>query len=87
MDSGKTTPPAPLPRTRTITEVLAAYTDEWMKIEGVQGTGQTEKNGKPALMILVDTLTPALSAKLPKVVEGYPVVIHQSGTVKAYPKR
>ncbi|MDP4199212.1 MAG: hypothetical protein Q8922_05575 [Bacteroidota bacterium] len=69
---------------RSITDVLAAHTDAWMRIEGVTGTGETQKAGKPAVMILVDSLTDSLRNKLPATVEGYPVVIETTGSIKAY---
>ncbi|GEM_PF-1211801 len=83
MDSGKTSLNDTLKPVRPISDVLAAHTPGWMKISGVQGTGETQKNGQPAIMIFVDSLTQQLSAALPKEVEGYPVVIRESGTVHA----
>jgi len=52
-----------------------------MKLRGVIGAGETKKDDRPAIMIFVDTLTDELRAKLPSEVEGYPVVIEQSGNV------
>jgi len=69
---------------RPISEVLAAHTPDWMKLTGVIGTGETRKDGKPAIMIFTDSLSPEAKAKLPTQVEGYPVVIQETGTVKAY---
>ncbi len=72
-----------LQKLHPISEVLAAHTDAWMKIEGVTGTGETQKDGKPAILIFVDSLTDRLRAQLPSIVEGYPVVIQTTGTIKA----
>jgi hypothetical protein len=67
---------------KPIAEVLAEHTPEWMKIPGVTGTGEGLKDGKPAILILVDSLTDSLKAQLPRVSEGYPVVITVTGRVR-----
>ena len=67
----------------TITEVLAKHTEEWMAITGVVGTAEGRKNGKPCITIMVDSLTSALRNKLPKTADGYPVVIQETGEIKA----
>jgi len=66
---------------KSISQVLATYTPEWMKISGVIGTGETKKDNAPAIMIMVDTLTDSLRSSLPSSVEGYSVVIEQTGKV------
>lgn len=71
---------------KPITQVIDAHKSEWMKMSGVVGVGETEKAGKgrspvQAIMIMVDTLTPALKKKLPTNVDGYPVVIEEVGAV------
>lgn len=71
---------------RPTSEVLASHTPDWMNIPGVTGTGEWQKDGKPAILIFVDSLTDSLKSQLPTEVEGYPVVIKESGKVKAYPK-
>jgi hypothetical protein len=72
---------------KPIAFVLAAHTDTWMKIPGVEGTGETKMDGKPAILIFVDTLTDSLRSQLPQSVEGYPIVIQESGEIKALPAR
>ena len=71
---------------RPISKVLSEHSSAWMNIPGVTGTGETEENGKPAILILVDTLTDSLHARLPRSVDGYPVVIEGTGTIRALPK-
>lgn len=68
---------------RTIEEVLQANTPQLMAIEGVVGTAQGEHQGKPCIMIFVAEKTPELMKKLPSGLEGYPVVIQQSGEFEA----
>jgi hypothetical protein len=68
---------------KPIAEVLAAHTPIWMRMPGVTGAGETQKDGKPAIVIIVDTMTESLSAQLPRNVEGYPVVFKESGKIQA----
>ncbi len=67
----------------TITQVLEKYTDEWMKIPGVIGTGQSETDGKPSITVFVDTKTDVIEKKIPETVEGFKVVIEVTGEIKA----
>ena len=69
-------------RKMTITEVLEKYTDEWMKIPGVNGTGQGEHEGKPAVIVFVETKTATIEEKIPKTIEGFTVVIEEIGEVR-----
>jgi hypothetical protein len=78
MDSSKRKP---------LSEVIAAHQQEWLKIDGVVGCGETETTDSanrttPAVMIMVDTLTPRLEGTLPKSVDGYPVIVEQVGVVR-----
>ncbi len=68
---------------KPISEVLANHTPGWMNIPGVTGTGEGEKDGKPAILIFVDSLTDSLNQRLPVNVEGYSVKVKESGRVKA----
>jgi hypothetical protein len=68
---------------KPIEQVLAAHTPAWMRMPGVTGAGEAQKDGKPAVLIIVDTMTANLSAQLPRNVDGYPVVFKESGKVKA----
>lgn len=70
---------------RPISEVLAAHTDAWMHLNGVTGTGETRKDDKPAILILVDSVTDSLKAKLPTNMEGYLVVVQATGRIVPLP--
>ena len=70
-----------------IDSFLATHADSWMMLPGVTGTGETQKDGKPAILILVDTLTDSLKARLPSEVKGYSVVIQQTGVIRALPAK
>ncbi|HEY2955937.1 MAG TPA: hypothetical protein VGK89_11885 [Candidatus Eisenbacteria bacterium] len=69
--------------TRPIAEVLAAHTPELMAIAGVVGTAEGERDGRPLFVILVRSATPRLRARLPRRLEGYPVEIRETGTIRA----
>jgi len=70
----------------TVSEVLAKYTDEWMSVPGVIGTGEGKTNGKPAITIFVEQRSETIEKKIPKTAEGYPVVIEVTGTIEALPQ-
>lgn len=70
----------------TITEVLKKYTDEWMAIPGVIGTGEGEADGKPAILVLVEERSDTIDKKIPKTIEGHKVVIEATGAIEALPK-
>ncbi len=69
--------------TRSITDVLRDHTDSLMALPGVVGTAQGEQDGKPCVMVLVVELTDDLRARLPTELDGYPVVISETGEIKA----
>lgn len=69
----------------TITEVLKKHTDAWMKIPGVIGTGETRKDDKPAIMVFVEKLSKSIEHDIPKSVDGYKVVVQETGVIKAQP--
>ena len=69
--------------TRPITDVLREHTDSLMALPGVVGTAQGEEDGAPCVMVLVVELTDDLKDHLPKELDGYPVVISETGEIKA----
>jgi len=70
----------------TIKDVLKKHTKDLMSIPGVVGTGQGLCEGKPCIKVLVIEKTPDLNQKIPKTLDGYPVVIEETGEIKALPK-
>ena len=68
--------------TRPIAEVLAAHTPELMAIPGVVGTGEGRLEERPAVLVLVTRETAELRRRIPRTLEGYPVVIQPTGTVR-----
>jgi hypothetical protein len=73
---------------RPITEVLAEHTLKLMATPGVVGTAESKlANGSPSILVLVVRLTPELRQSIPTELDGYPVVIEESGEIKAMPER
>ena len=70
-------------RVRSIREVLAERTVEWMAIPGVVGTAVGESEGRPCIKILVVEMTVELAAKFPTDVEEYRVVVEETGQFRA----
>ncbi len=70
---------------KPIEEVLKEYTSKLMSLPGVVGTAQGLCNGKPCIKVFVSKKTPKLERKIPKTLEGYPVVIQETGKFKALP--
>jgi hypothetical protein len=74
--------------TRTVADVLRAHTAELMKIPGVVGTGEGEVRGEPAVLVLVSQKTSEVGRRVPRRLEGYPVVVRVvGGDVRALDKR
>lgn len=72
---------------RPIEQVLKAHTDSLMAIPGVVGTAIGEFEGKPCIRVLVVKKTKELDQKLPAVLEGYRVVVDETGEIKALDRK
>lgn len=68
---------------RTIDEVLKEHTDTLMSIHGVVGTAKGQRAGKPCIRILVIRKTRQLMKKIPSAIEGYAVVVQETGRIRA----
>ena len=68
---------------KTIEEVLKEHTDEWMSIPGVVGMGIGELEEKPCIRVFVMKKTEELTEKIPSQVDGYPVIIEETGEIRA----
>lgn len=69
---------------RTIEQVQDAYTDEWMAIPGVEGTGIGLCEGRPCIKVYSSKTAEELQGKIPKTAEGYPVTIEKTGTFRSF---
>jgi hypothetical protein len=68
---------------RPIEAVQGSHTDSLMRIPGVVGTGIGLCDGTPCIKVLVVRATPELRRAIPDSLEGYRVVLDESGTVRA----
>jgi len=77
---GKTVP------TRPVAEAIAAHADSLMAVPGVVGLYEGRlQDGTPCVKIMVRRLDEALRARLPRVLEGHPVLIEETGEIRAMP--
>jgi hypothetical protein len=53
-----------------------------MAIPGVTGTAETLCADKPCIKIYVDKKTPDIEKQIPPNIEGYSVVIQETGTIR-----
>jgi len=67
----------------TIEQVLKENTDAWMAVDGVEGTAIGIYKGKPCIKIFASVKAEKLRGKIPPIVEGYPVIIEQTGVFRA----
>jgi hypothetical protein len=66
----------------TIQDVLKKNTDSLLAIPGVQGVAVGESGGKPCILVLVNQKTTDIVKKIPSQLEGYPVVVEETGTIR-----
>lgn len=66
----------------SIEAVLRRHTPELMAIPGVVGTGQGTEEGRPAILVLVARLTPDLERRVPRMLDGFAVVLRETGEVR-----
>lgn len=71
---------------KTIEEVLKDHTEELMSLPGVVGTAQGLCDDKPCIKVYVIEKTSELAQKIPDVLEGYKVMIEETGEIRALPK-
>ena len=72
----------PMPA-RTIEQVLKENTDTWMAIDGVEGTAIGLHKRKPCIKIFTSIKTQELRGKITPAIEGYPVIVEQTGVFRA----
>jgi hypothetical protein len=80
-EQGKSTMP-----TKPVEKVLEEYTQELMSLPGVTGTAQGLFDEKPCIKVYVTEKTPELDKKIPGALEGYPVIIEETGEFEALPE-
>jgi len=65
-----------------IESVQAEHTDRLMKIPGVVGTGIGLCDSTPCIKVLVIRATPELRKLIPESLDGYRVVLDETGVVR-----
>ena len=68
---------------RTIEEVLAERTPEWMDVPGVVGTGIGLCDSDPCIVVYASERTPEVGRAIPAEVEGHRVRIEETGPIRA----
>ena len=72
---------------KSIGEVLKEHAKTLMSIPGVVGAGEGRCEGKPCIKVFVIEKTPELDQKIPDTLEGYPVILEETGEIKALPRK
>jgi len=72
---------------KKIEEVLKEHTPELMYTPGVVGTAQGLCDGQPCIKVYAAEKTRDLEEKIPDSLEGYPVIIEETGRFRALPER
>ncbi len=71
---------------QTIEDVLEKRTAELMSVPGVVGTAQGLCNDKPCIRVFVIKKTPEIDRDIPDMLEGFKVVVEESGEIRALPE-
>ncbi|MDZ7369903.1 MAG: hypothetical protein ONB12_01885 [candidate division KSB1 bacterium] len=67
----------------TINEVVAKHRDFFMRIPGITGIGVGREGEKEVIVVLVIKSCRKLLRRIPEELEGFPVVVRESGAVQA----
>ena len=73
---------APMPD-KTIQQVLADHADSLMALPGIVGVAQGECSGQPCIRVFAANKTEELLKQIPSQIEGYQVVVDETGEIKA----
>ena len=68
---------------KTIEEALRQHTNSLMSLHGVVGTGQGLCDGRPCIKVFIGRKTPELLRQIPAEIEGYAVVVEETGDIRA----
>ena len=68
---------------KTIQQVLSEHTDSLMALPGIVGVAQGECSGQPCIRVFAAKKTEELLKQIPSVIEGYQVVVDETGEIKA----
>ena len=67
-----------------IQRLVAAHSAELMAVRGVVAVavGRLDDGKTPCLKVLVAASTPELRAQIPRTLDGHPVVVEETGTIR-----
>lgn len=68
---------------RTIQEVLKSKTPELMSISGVVGTAIGKHKNELCIIVMAIQKTPELVKNIPSLIEGYQVIIKETGEIRS----
>jgi hypothetical protein len=68
---------------KTINTVLAENTDTLMALPGVVAVAQGECDGEPCIKVYVTKRTRDLLERIPDSIEGFSVIVEESGDIRA----
>ncbi len=68
---------------KNIDQVIKEHADSLLTIPGVVGVYRgMDENGRPCVKVMVREKTPRMEDQLPKQIEGYRVVIEETGEIR-----
>jgi hypothetical protein len=67
----------------TIAAIIERHSAELLEIPGVVGVAQGARDGRGVVQVLVARRTPELLARLPAELEGYPVIVVETGEIRS----
>jgi hypothetical protein len=68
---------------RDIDKVMDAHVDDLMAIDGVTAVAVGAlDDGRPCIQVYVARKTDELARRIPKMLEGHPVIVEESGFIR-----
>jgi len=68
---------------KSIESVLEAHTDALMSLPGVVGTAISKCAGQECIKVFVVKKDPNLLSKIPAKIDGFPVIVQETGELRA----
>jgi hypothetical protein len=69
-------------RSRSVEQVFDSHRDSLLSIPGVVGAGIAKFDGRPCIMIMVKQKSQYAEGQIPKELDGYRVIIQETGEIK-----
>lgn len=67
----------------TIGATIERHSAELLEIPGVVGVAQGARDGRTVVQVLAARRTPELLARVPLELEGYPVIVVETGEIRS----